>query len=62
MQARIDRYFFDKDAVREPQEWLEKDKRKDRYHPLGTGGTYPQEPNREPVAHDQGQGLEDRHG
>lgn len=33
--AKSDRYYFDKDAAREPHEWLDRDSRKDRYHPLG---------------------------
>ncbi len=33
--VKSDRYFFDKDAAREPHEWVDRDSRKERYHALG---------------------------
>ena len=33
--AKTDRYFFDKDAAREPHQWAARDPRKERYHPQG---------------------------
>lgn len=33
--AKSERYFFDKDAAREPHEWADRDSRKERYHALG---------------------------
>jgi DNA modification methylase len=33
--AKTDRYYFDKDASREPHEWAARDSRQERYHALG---------------------------